>query len=191
MHQPQLVNFPIWPGKTLNTYEIESGHIWGKCFRTEIYKKAIDEMGKERYTRRMIKHEDLLMSYVLCNTARSYKFIGKYGILTVRRKTSASRGGPDKEIEIDSYHIYLLDVATDFVKDTIDNKRILVNLAMHLLCSKSLIETLKNDTYNKLFFSSINKVLGMNNISDKLKNEIRKQGKKTKRTKLYRSRINL
>ena len=180
LHQPQLGNFPIWPGSSLDTYEIESGHVWGKCFRTKIYKKAINKMGEERYTRRMIRHEDILMSYVLCNTARSYKFVGKYGLLNVYRKASASRGGADKEIEMDSYHIYLLDAAIDFVKDTVENKRILVNFAMYLLSSKSLIETLNNDTFKTIFFSSINKVLKMNRISDMLKNEIRKKGKKLK-----------
>ena len=107
------------------------------------------------------------MSYVLCNTARSYKFLGKYGLWNVYRKTSASRGGADKAIEMDLYHIYLLDAATDFVKDTVENKRILVNFAMYLLSSKSLKEMLNNDAFKTTFFSSMNKVLKMNGISDK------------------------
>ena len=178
IYQPQLGNYPIWPGKTLNTYQIESGHLWGKCFRTEIYKKAINKMGEKRYTRRMIRHEDILMIYVLCNTANSYKFIGKYGLLNVYRKTSASRRSSGTEM--DSYHIYLLDVAVDFVKDTFENKKILVHFVMYLLYSKSLKNTLKNDIYKNLFFKSVNKVLNMDKISNELKDEIRKKGKELK-----------
>ena len=127
----------------------------------------------------MIKHEDILMNYALFNTARSYKFVGKYGIFYIYRQSSASREKPNFNMDI--YHIYLLDVALIFVKDNVKNKRILVNLAMYVLSIKKLKEILQQNNYLKnIFYSCIKRVLSMTKISDKLKNEIRKKGKELK-----------
>ena len=179
IYQPELGDYLLWPKKKINDYYFESCYLWGKCIRTEIYKKAIYKLGEERYSRHMIKHEDILMNYALFNTARSYKFVGKYGIFYIYRQSSASREKPNFNMDI--YHIYLLDVALIFVKDNVKNKRILVNLAMYVLSIKKLREILKKNNYLKnLFYSCIERVLSMTKISDKLKNEIRKKGKELK-----------
>ena len=179
LYQPQLGNYQIWPEKSLSKYHLESVFLWGKCIRTEIYKKTINKLGKEKYSRFVLRYEDIIMNYALFNTARSYKFVGKYGIFYIYRSSSASRHFTS--VESVRYHIYYLDTMIDFVQDTIYNKRILVNLIMYILNRKdSLKIALKNNYINKLFINCLDTILKMDKISDEFKNEIRQRGKMLK-----------
>jgi len=176
LYQPQLGNYQIWPEKSLSKYHLESVYLWGKCIRAEIYKKTINKLGKEKYSRFVLRYEDIIMNYALFNTARSYKFVGKYGIFYIYRSSSASRHFTS--VESVRYHIYYLDTMIDFVQDTIYNKRILVNLLMYILNRKdSLKITLKNNYINKIFINCLDTILKMDKISDEFKSEIRQRGK--------------
>ena len=179
LYQPVLGNYQIWPTNIMNKYHVEVVYLWGKCIRIEIYQKAINKLGKERFSKYMLRYEDILMIYAIFNTARSYKFVGKYGVFNIYRETSASRIKYITETNL--CQIYYIDVVIDFVQDTIENKMILVNLILNLFRKNSLERTLKKskDIYN-LFISSIDKVLKMTKISDRLKSEIRKKGKQLK-----------
>ena len=172
LYQPELGNFSIKQGKTLDSIYINEVYLWAKAIRTLIYKKVINKLGIKRYSRHMIRHEDILMNYALFNTAKSYKFIGKYGIFNESRNKSASKIIHKREIII--YYIYILDIAIDFVIDKEDNKKILVNLILFILKQNSLKELIKaNSNIKYLFASCINKVLNIRKISNKLKNVIR------------------
>ena len=179
LYQPALGNYPTWGGRTIDTIHLETVYLWAKCIRIEIYQKAINKLGKERFSKYMLRYEDILMIYAIFNTARSYKFVGKYGVFNIYRETSASRIKYITETNL--CQIYYIDVVIDFVQDTIENKMILVNLILNLFRKNSLERTLKKskDIYN-LFISSIDKVLKMTKISDRLKSEIRKKGKQLK-----------
>ena len=104
LYQPALGGYPTWPGKRLSTFHFETVYLWAKCIRTEIYQKAINKVGIKRYSRYILRYEDIIMTYAIFNTAKSYKFVGKYGIFNIYRKTSASR----KKYYVDTtvYHIY-------------------------------------------------------------------------------------
>ena len=179
LYQPALGNYPTWRGRTINTIHLETVYLWAKCIRTKIYQKAINKFGEERFSKYMLRYEDIVMNYAIFNTARSYKFVGKYGVFNIYRNTSASRKKYITETNL--YEIYYIDVVIDFVQDTIENKIILVSLILNLFRKNSLKRTLKKykNVYN-LFISSIDKVLKMTNISDRLKNAIRKKGKQLK-----------
>ena len=179
LYQPALGSYPIWPGRSNNTVHYETVYLWAKCIRTEIYQKTINKLGKERYSRYILRYEDIIMIYAIFNTARSYKFVGKYGVFNINRAESASK--TKYRVDTDVYIIYYIDVIIAFVQDTIENKKILVNLILHLFSQKTLSEALKRskDIY-KLFISNIDKILKMTNISKELKDEIRKKGKQLK-----------
>ena len=179
LYQPQLGRYQTWPTDSLTKYRVESMYLWAKCFRTIIYKKAINKLGKEKYSRYILSYEDMIMNYALFNTARSYKFVGKYGVFHINIKGSASKIVTRVEYVI--YHIYVLDVMLDFVQDRAENKRVLVNLVLFILSRKYLKQALKisKDIYN-LFISCLDKILKMSKISEDLKDEIRKKGKQLK-----------
>ena len=179
LYQPALGGYPTWPGKRLSTFHFETVYLWAKCIRTEIYQKAINKVGIKRYSRYILRYEDIIMIYAIFNTAKSYKFVGKYGIFNIYRKTSASR----KKYYVDTtvYHIYYIDVIIEFVQDTVANKKLLVNLMIDLLNRQTLEKALNRskDIYD-VFISDIDRFLKMTKISNEYKNKIRKIGKKLK-----------
>ena len=179
LYQPALGNYQIWPKKSINAFHVEIVFLWAKCIKTEIYQKTINKIGKEKYSRHIIVFEDLIMNYALFNTAKSYKFVGKYGIFNIYRPRSASR--TLTKVKSDIYHIYYLDIIMDFVQDRFEHKKVIVNFIMRLLGRKSLEKALKTskDLYD-IFISCVDKALNMTKISDELKNEIRKKGKELK-----------
>ena len=59
----------------------------------------------------MLRYEDIVMNYAIFNTARSYKFVGKYGVFNIYRNTSASRKKYITETNL--YEIYYIDVVID------------------------------------------------------------------------------
>ena len=125
----------------------------------------------------MINHEDVVAMAFLFNTAESYKFVGKYGIFYIARGDSASRH--PNPLDINIYNIYLTDVIIDFSKDTYENKIVIAHFILGLMKHKKIKETLFLDNdYKDLFISCIDRALKNKYISDELKNEIRKEGKK-------------
>ena len=122
MHQPELGNYPIRANKNLNGYNIYDVYVWGKCIKTEKYQKAINNLGKEKYSRFMLAHEDVIMIYILFNTIESYKFVGKYGIFQIKRGGSSW----DKVFFIKFYmtikELFFLDIVIDFPKNSIESK---------------------------------------------------------------------
>ena len=175
LFQPQLGNYQIWPEKDINSYHIEDTHLWGKCIRTDLYKKTINLMGEERYSRYILSYEDIIMNYALFNTADSYKFVGKYGIFHVNRVAKPLKNNTFVASNI--HKIYYLDVMTLFVKNKIANKKILVHFLINLFEDNMLENDLmKNKQIKDLFISCIDKILKMDKISDEYKNEIRIKG---------------
>ena len=85
MHQPELGNYPVRPNQNLNGYNVYDAYVWGKCIKREIYQKAINNLGEEKYSRFILAHEDIVMVYILFYTIESFKFVGKYGIFHIKR----------------------------------------------------------------------------------------------------------
>ena len=56
--------------------------IWGKLFKTDVYKKTVNLLTYERYSKFVTYTEDIIGLFVLCNVAESYKFIRKYGVFS-------------------------------------------------------------------------------------------------------------
>jgi glycosyltransferase involved in cell wall biosynthesis len=177
LFQPELGNFPFKLGNKLGQYDYNSVFLWGKCIKTEIYQKALNLFGEERYSRYMIRHEDVVAISVIFNIAKSYKFVGKYGIYHIHRDDNASR--KRIEVEMIKYNIYFLDAAIDFVQEVVENKKLLVYLMVYLLNRPKLKEALDLSDYTKkLFISCIDRVLKQKLISDSYKDEIKKRVKK-------------
>ena len=176
LFQPELGNYQIWPTETAKFFHIESILLWAKCIRTETYKKTINRFGEERYNRYIICYEDAMMNYALFNTARSYKFIGKYGIFRINRSNSASKGLSFVKSTI--CYINYLDVIIAFSQDRYANKKILFNLLMNLLSRKTLEKALNSSkNIKELFISCIDRVLKTKKIPNELKDKIRTKGK--------------
>ena len=179
LFQPDLGYYHITPSKKLEQIEINDVLIHGKFFKTNIYKKAINRLGKERYSRYIISGEDDIINNIIFNTTKSAKFISKYGYLYINNKESFSKQPQDK-VQIVRNLLFILDSLIDFTLNIPKNKRILVNFIIYLYKQEYLNELLNIENDNKLFVSCLDRILNCPYISYKKKIEIRKRGKMLK-----------
>jgi glycosyltransferase involved in cell wall biosynthesis len=174
LFQPDLGYYPILPvnnsNSNLNFIEV---YIFSRCIRTKIYKKALNKLGEERYSRYMLLDEDVIANYILFNTARSMKYISKFGYIYVKRPGSIVTRSWDKVNRL-IYRIFMLDDLIVFAQDSFKHKKIIVILTLYCLKNDVLKNILQKDEYYyKLFISCLEQILICKYISDKDKKEIR------------------
>ena len=157
LFQPELSNFPLRAGNTIKEYHHESIYLWCKCIKTNIYKKSLNSLGEEKYSRYMLANEDIIATIILFTTATSYKFVGKYGILHIKRPRSAYFLTDSFSLSVNE--LYLLDVAIDFMNKTDKHKELIPQIFYNVLNIGNLHSILKNEKYKELFYSCLNKVL--------------------------------
>ena len=160
LFQPELSNFPLRAGNTIKQYYKESIYIWCKYIKTNIYQKALNSLGEEKYSRYMLSHEDIITMIILFTTATSYKFVGKYGILHIKRPKSAFFLNDQFSMTVNV--LYLLDAAIDFMKNTDKHKELVPQIFYNVLNLGNLQDVLKNGKYRELFYSCLNKFLNSN-----------------------------
>lgn len=139
IYQPNLSLFGISKNDRLKIREI---HIWSKCIKSSIYKKAINSLGRKRYSLFMSWAEDTSMVFILFNVAESYRYIIKYGIFRFNRKNSASASMPTSTKLFGE--IFFLDAIFDFTKNDFKSKKYAVYKAINIK--------------NSRFFKSLNKI---------------------------------
>ena len=127
LFQPELGRFPIPTGEKIGSYGFQDIFLWGKCIKTNIYKEALNKLGESRYSRFMIRYEDILTNYMIFNIAHSFIFIKKYGIYHVERFGSGASIGWRK-VSRNTNLLYLLDIVIDFSQNNINNKKLVVHL---------------------------------------------------------------
>jgi len=86
--QPKLSIYPI--SKYEKRYNLNDPHIWGKCIKNDLYKKAVNALGEERYSVYNCWNEDVTIFLVICTLANNFIFIKKYGIFHHQSRTSAA-----------------------------------------------------------------------------------------------------
>ena len=72
--QPELPYFPFFKN---NRYSLVDVDIWGKIYRNEIYKEAVNLLGKERYSIYNAFNEDQIALFAICMVSKSYKYVRK------------------------------------------------------------------------------------------------------------------
>ena len=177
LFQPELSDYPISVGNSYDKYVINTVYIWSKCIKGEIYKKALNYIGKEKYSRYMLAHEDCVATFILLNTANSYKYISKYGIYNIVRSGSAISLNNKKELLNDLKELYFADIVLDFEKNTSTFKKIIPALTFKVLNLKLLEKIITTDNNKKILYSLLDKVLNLDYISKETKNKIIEKGK--------------
>ena len=152
MKQPQLSDYPLQPGAKTGDLIFKDLCIWRKCIKSEMYKKVLNTIGEERYSRYMIGHEDVIINFSLFNTVNTFLFIGKYGILRIYKSHSANKR--TKAINQEIKQIYLLDVALIYLKKTKQYPKLIYYLINNVLKLKLLKHILYIDGYKKKILNS-------------------------------------
>jgi glycosyltransferase involved in cell wall biosynthesis len=138
VNQPDLGLFGI---SEKNRFKIVEVHIWSKCIKNYIYKKAVNALGSEKYSLFLSWAEDTSMVFILFNIAQSYRYVTKYGIFRLNRKLSASESMPNSHKLFGD--IFFLDVIFDFSKNNFESKKFAVYKAINIK--------------NGIYFSSLDK----------------------------------
>ena len=171
--QPELGRFPIPTGNETGKYGLRDIFLWGKCIKTKIYQKALNKLGTNRYSRFMIRYEDILVNYMIFNIADSFINIQKYGIYHFIRNGSGTSIGR-KKVSRNTNILYLIDVVIDFSQNNENNKKLAAHIIIYILKLKRIKQTLTAKKYNmELIISCIKRVLNSEYISNNYKNEIR------------------
>ena len=131
IYKPNLSLFVISKNGRFKYNEVR---IWAKCYKNVIYKKAVNALGRKRFSYFMSWNEDISMLFVLFNVAESYRYITKYGIFKLYRKNSAERSFPDSHKLF--ANIFLLDVIFDFSKNDFKSKKFAFYMAIIIRKSK-------------------------------------------------------
>ena len=171
--QPELARFPLRPNIIINKYHMSDVYIWAKCIKTEVYKKAVTSYGEERYSNYVTTFEDLIINFLIFQFAKSFIFIPKYGILRIFSSSSAYMHTYFNAFN--KYEMRLLDAVVDFSKNTLENKKIVVNIALKLLSNFGLKETIKKEKYKVLLKSILERIFKCEYISKEDKQMIREK----------------
>jgi len=178
MHQPELGKYPVSPKPNLKGYNINDAYVWGKCIKKEMYQKAINNLGEEKYSRFMLAHEDVLMIYILFHTIESYKYVGKYGIFHIKSFGTSWIKSLNIFNRIKK-ELFFLDAVIDFPKNCIESKILSVSIVNKIMGYTNLEKILNiKEHYKQLFFSCLDRIFNSTLISNDLKIELRKRGKK-------------
>ena len=169
LFQPELSKYPLNKRKIYNDI-----HIWAKSIKNEVYKKAVNLLGKERYSVFMSWAEDTSMIFIIFNIAKSFKFIDKYGVIhLVSRITASFTQSYNNKI---FGEIYLLNIIFDFSKNN-SNKNLAADYALfikrHYNYNKSQMD--KNHYYLNY---TLQKIINCKFISKQNKVNIQKSFKK-------------
>ena len=159
-HQPELRLFPIYKNGKYGIYDI---NIWGKCIKTEIYKKSVNSLGIKRYSNFVSWAEDTLMVFILFNIAQSFIFIYKYGVIHLNCSSTASFTQPQKIRMFGE--IFLIDIYFDYLKN--DTSK---NYVAEYVLEKAILKNIK-DKKNIIYFKTILKKILESNYINKLNKE--------------------
>ena len=170
--QPELKYFPIVKN---NKFEPNDYHVWGRLVKTNVYKKAINNLGisaigEDRKYNFLSWAEDSAMSVVLFKFAESYKFIEKYGLFHYVARTTASNTQPQAKKFFGE--LYFFDLIFDFSDNDMKGKKYAYLKALQLRYSN---EFTLGDERNVMFLKAIlKKIFNCEYITEEDKNDIKK-----------------
>lgn len=168
IRQPELGLFPI---SRDSNYYANDFHIWGKCIKSHIYKKAVNILGQKRVQFYNCWTEDISIVFLIFNIAESFIFLDEYGIFHLDSPTCSTYKLSNKHKFISE--IFLLDIIIDFIKNIEINKKLIVQKA--LLIGETNNITLLNRENKNYLKSILKKIFNLKSISVNDTIEIKKK----------------
>jgi hypothetical protein len=114
LEQPEL---SLWMIKYKNRYVVHNNMIWDKCIKTSIYKKAVNLMKFDRFSKFVSWAEDTSINFIIMNLANNFKYVFKYGIVHYKGKNTASNT-QSKDTKIFG-EIFFLDILYNIINDSL------------------------------------------------------------------------
>ena len=173
LYQPELTYFAITTPK--NKFGENDLHVWGRLTKSNVYKMAINNFGKNaigeiRNLCFVTWAEDSSISMAILRSAKSYKFIKKYGIFHYIGKTTTTNKVKN-DIKIYG-NLFFLDAIFDFSHENYKGKKYSVEMIKkRIFINLNEISDDKNCRYLKAI---LNKMLSCEYISLEDKKVIKK-----------------
>ena len=164
--QPELSKIFL---KRINEDKVELGDnfLWGKIFKIELMKKAINIIGKEKYEQKVLYHDDDCVNLICLQNAKSFKFINIYGIFYYTNQESITHSKRPFQICHDIlFFFYFLDEF--YAQDEKENIAIRLMNEWDFRITEGLNE--ENIEYAKKL---IGKLMSYDSIKDEIKNKIK------------------
>ena len=148
LEQPEL---SFWMIKYKNRYVVHNNMIWDKCIRTSIYKKAINLMGFNRYSKYVSWAEDTSINFIIMNLANNFRYFDLYGIVHIKGRNTASN---TQSINTKIYgEIFFLDILFDFCKNNTEVKNHIIGQVFYIY-KRYKFNSFNNDT-NCIYLKSV------------------------------------
>ena len=173
LYQPNLTYFPV---SNNGKYGPNDFHIWGKLIKTNLYRKSINNFGRNalgelRNECFVIWAEDCAISMAIFRHAKSYKFIRKYGIFHYLSISTASFTSEDY---LKKYgELFFLDTIFDFSHDSIKGKKCSIEMANEVIFKN--INNLYNSKNLNYLKSILNKMIKCKYFSPEDRIELQKK----------------
>ena len=146
--QPKLRTWLITNNGKFSLHDLT---IWAKIIKSQLYIKAINLLGKKRYSTYMSWAEDSSMNVIIFSIAESFKYVHKYGILHITSLKTASFTQP---INNKFYgELFLAEIIFDFSEKNEDKNYsvyMILNSIKRYINYKSII-----NKHNLKYFSEI------------------------------------
>ena len=162
IYQPRLSCYAI---STNGQWKVNDLNIWGKLYKSTVYKKAVNVLGKERYSYYDVHAEDFLMVHLLYNIANSFKFVKKYGLF--HKVSGGSSSHKIKNDELLFGELFFTEIIFEFRKPECKNISVI-----RLIDSSGGYKRANQDNKN-YYIKLYKKMLKANDIDEGYKNKIR------------------
>ena len=141
-------------------------NIWGKLYRTIIYKSAVNIVGEKRLANDLAYDEDKSMLFVISNVASSYKYIRKYGLFHNILKVSIStKTSHDDKV---AGRLFRLELELDLAKKECYNVP-----ALNLIFDQKHYFNIHDNRSVYYLKKVIKRIMYSDKIDDKYKDEIK------------------
>ena len=153
LEQPEL---SLWMIKYKDRYVVHNNMIWDKCIRTLIYKKAINLMRFNRYSKFVSWAEDTSINFIITNLANNFKYFDKYGIVHYKGRNTASN---TQSINNKIFgEIFFFDILLHFSKNNTEVKNHMIGQVFYIY-KRYKFYSFNNDTNCIYLKSVLNKII--------------------------------
>ena len=164
--QPELSN---WMIKFNNNFLVHNNMIWDKCIKSSVYKKSVNLLTPNRYSKFLSWAEDTSMNFIIFNIAKTFQYIHKYGIFHHRNKFTASyKQSVNSKI---FGEIFLLDVFFDFSKNDSITKNFIVGQALKIYKNYNINKFIGSNSFYLKYV--LNKIIQCNFLQKQIKRKLK------------------
>lgn len=161
--QPELSYYALFKNEEFRLVDIQ---IWGKLFKTKVYKSAVDIIGTKRFSVFNALNEDMIVLFSICNVAESYKYIRKYGLFHFISNSTASKTASQEHYM--NMEILFCDVIFDSSKNSSKKYSAIIAIRLRTMPYFSL----SNFKAKRYLFYVLKKIIESKFVEEKYKKRI-------------------